>query len=571
MSDKVIVTNLTALKKKYAAGGVTAIRKAIAALVTADKKRGFNSVLIGVDDAAAMTKLKATAVKDQRDAKQNKVAIDGIYKALTPDYIMILGAIDVIPHQDLKNSMFSENPEADNEEFAYGDLPYACDAPYSQDVNKFTGPTRVVSRLPDLTGYQGKPDYLLGLLKTATDWQSLPREKYEDYLGISVEKWRESTALSLQKTFNNNKDLQTCPTKDFNWKALFFNRRIHFINCHGGDTLPDFYGQSETDDEDMPVSHRAALVGKAGNVTEGTVVAAECCFGGQLYDPTAEADGQMGMCNAYLGRKAYAFFGSTTTAYGPFMGNDQADLICQYFLQRVLAGASIGRATLEARQRFVEVRTPLSNMNQKTLAQFNLYGDPSIVPVDIPTSKLAVGRKAINLMASFTSKNLTLAGSQAVRAAAAFERSARRETLRAKGVMLSELQPGFKRRAQGPSKSVQATMDKLMRKLNFKPVETISFDVAASKPTVMSSLTSFAQGVAKSMAAKTPQTTAFHVSFGVRSPGKNKNVKGAAKDAKDFVGEQKEMTGSNKVKNFVVLEAQEVDGKIVNVVEAHSK
>src|SRR5687768_17306118 len=89
----------------------------------------------------------------------------------------------------------------------------------------------------------------------------------------------------------------------------------------------------------------------------------------------------MGICSAYLAGKAYAFFGSSTIAYGPADTNDNADLICQFFLRRVVTGASVGRAALEARQQFAQQTGELSPADLKTLAQFNLLGDPSVTPV----------------------------------------------------------------------------------------------------------------------------------------------------------------------------------------------
>jgi hypothetical protein len=74
-------------------------------------------------------------------------------------------------------------------------------------------------------------------------------------------------------------------------------------------------------------------------------------------------------------------FGSTTIAYGPSEGNGAADLITQYFLQKVLAGASLGRAVLEARLQFAGQRTHLDPYDLKTLVQFYLLGDPSLQPV----------------------------------------------------------------------------------------------------------------------------------------------------------------------------------------------
>ncbi len=80
----------------------------------------------------------------------------------------------------------------------------------------------------------------------------------------------------------------------------------------------------------------------------------------------------------------YGFFGSTTIAYGPDDHNDQADLICQYFLQSLLNGASLGRAALEARQKFAHTASMSDPSNVKTIAQFNLYGDPSVAPIQLP-------------------------------------------------------------------------------------------------------------------------------------------------------------------------------------------
>lgn len=112
-------------------------------------------------------------------------------------------------------------------------------------------------------------------------------------------------------------------------------------------------------------------------------MAAECCFGAQLYDPADANRNQPSICNTYLKKGAYGFFGSTNTAYGPDddPGDRGADRLCQLFLRSVLDGASLGRAVLEARQHFVGEVPVLYPIDQKTLAQFILLGDPSIQPV----------------------------------------------------------------------------------------------------------------------------------------------------------------------------------------------
>jgi hypothetical protein len=87
---------------------------------------------------------------------------------------------------------------------------------------------------------------------------------------------------------------------------------------------------------------------------------------------------QAGICSTYLRDGAYGYFGSSTIAYGPSEGNGQADLICQYFIDEVLDGASLGAATLRARHRFAQNYTHLDPVDLKTVVQFHLLGDPSV-------------------------------------------------------------------------------------------------------------------------------------------------------------------------------------------------
>jgi hypothetical protein len=371
--DKVIVTNLARLKAKYGAGALPKLRQAVAALIDADASRGLKTVLVDLSSAADMKRYKTAALKDSNasDTEANKKAVDGVHGATRPSYLMLLGAIDVIPHQDLKNPVFSAD---DTDEFAFGDLPYACEAPYSKDVRKFLAPARVVGRLPDVTG--GKdPAYLAGLLKTAAGYQDRPASDYDPFLGISAAVWKDSTGESMRAVFGGDAGMKVVPPNGPPWSAADLKALAHFINCHGAPADWRFYGQKGNN---YPPAHDASQL--SGKLAEGTVLVAECCYGAELYDPRLTG-GQIGMCNTYLACKAYGYFGSSTIAYGPASGNAQADLICQYFLRRVRAGASLGRACLEARLEYVRRAQPLSLTDLKTLAQFSLMADPALTPV----------------------------------------------------------------------------------------------------------------------------------------------------------------------------------------------
>ena len=338
-NDKIVLTNLSALHKKYG-DGFARVQSAITKFIAADYKRGLQTRVVAIDSEADMKALKGTPVLTATNQRQVKAAVDAVCEALQPDYLLILGAPDVVPMQELRNPM-----EGDGDAVVPSDLPYACAVPFSTDPKAFLGPTRVVGRMPDLVG-QSNPAYLVRLLGTATRYRSRPGSDYHDYFGVSAQVWQDSTARSLMKLFGSSASMEIAPPRGPKYPDPQLARRIHFINCHGSPSDPNFYGQRGNE---FPKAHSARLLPQ--KISNGTVIAAECCYGAQLYDPS-DSRGQTGICSTYLFDGAYGFFGSSTVAYGPSEGNGQADYICQYFVEALLGGASLGRATLEARQRF---------------------------------------------------------------------------------------------------------------------------------------------------------------------------------------------------------------------------
>jgi hypothetical protein len=467
-----------------------------------------------------MKKLNASPVVKPKDPKQNKRAIDGVYKALVPDYLLILGSIDVVPHQDLKNPVFQAGD--DDDQLAEGDLPYACEAAYSRSPEDFIGPTRVVGRMPDLTG-ASDPAYLIKLLGTAANYKSLSPDQYAGYFGISAAVWEGSTRMSLDNLFGSNEKLSLSPSKGPAWPKALLSKKLHFINCHGAPATSQFFGQHG---QDFPISHDAKLL--TDKISEGTVAAVECCYGAELYDSFLLGAGQMGICSTYLAGKAYGFFGSTTIAYGPADGNGSADLICQYFLKHVLEGSSLGRAALEARQEFVSASPHLDPVDLKTLAQFNLLGDPSIHPVNVPSSHRAV--------------DTTKAGTRAT--AEGIERTEVRQQLYAKGLWLSKNQPvASSTPAATATASIEGTMKKIATKVNLKNPRMMSFLIEHGP-------------APKTMMAKAITATAFHVMIGELSK------KQSGKKAKET---------SPGIKTRVCVVAKEVGGRIVSFRELYRR
>lgn len=373
MPTKIIVTHEQSLKNKYGKEW-KAIETAIQQVIHADAARGLVSHFVPLDDSAF----------GQWRAKSGnptsfKNAIDHAFLLHEkPDYIAILGGPDIVPHQTLTNPL---GPNDDEDKNVPSDLPYACDAPAGQKIEAFVGPSRVVGRIPDLPGDRASMRLVM-LLEQAAAWK--PKTTVtNDHFGLSTHKWKRSTSLSLKALFLGG-TAHVSPAEGPGWTASELKPMWHFINCHGAPVDPQFYGEKGGQ---FPISHQS--IGLSKKVTRGTVVAAECCYGAELYKATL-ATGP-GISITYLEAGALGFMGSTNIAYGPATTNAQADLLCRYFLESMRNGASMGRALLEARLKFVEEATPLSPVELKTLGQFLLLGDPSLRAVAVATGSKGKG------------------------------------------------------------------------------------------------------------------------------------------------------------------------------------
>lgn len=416
--DKLIVTNRARLRAKYGTSGADEVESALMKLIDADSKRGFDSKLVYLDLKSNMKPLGASRVESAASSSQNKRAIDDLCQALSPQYVLIVGAADVVPHQNLRNPL--GGPGGDDDGNVPSDLPYACDADYSREIDDFLGPSRVVGRLPDIAGAE-EPAYLLGVIAKAIKWKSRAKSQYKKGMVVSADVWKKSTRMSANKLFGSSARVRKSPKEGPKWPKSALARRVHFINCHGATGDSAFYGESRAGD--YPVAHNAPLV---KGIRAGSIVALECCYGAELYD-ARRLDIHPGIANTYLAKSACGVFGSTNIAYGPAVGNGAADLICLYFVRRVQSGASLGRAALEARQEFIRKNSPMSPVDLKTVGQFILLGDPSIHPVQLSSKKPKSKPKK-----SKTAKSVAGAASTPVR-----KRKGRRRRLRRAGTKLN--------------------------------------------------------------------------------------------------------------------------------------
>jgi Peptidase family C25 len=545
MPTKIIVTAQGAMKQKYG-GAWPQVKKAVGRLVTADAKRGVTSTFVALDDASLGPRRAKAG-----DGASFKSALDFVFtQHQRPDYVLILGGPDVVPHQIL------ENPIDDDDVDVPSDLPYACSTPAGADTETFFAPTRVVGRLPDVPGNKSAKR-LVALLDAAARWK--PRHKADyasSFFGLSAHVWRKSTTLSVRALFGSAARPRTSPEEGPDWKKAELAPLAHFINCHGDTIDPQFYGQKG---KEYPVAQQA--IGLPGKVATGTVVAAECCYGTELYEPKAEP---AGICVHYLEEGAIGFMGATNTAYGPSTTNGSADLICRFFLESVLKGASLGRAMLEARLRFVREASPLSPMELKTLAQFLLLGDPSLRPVG-PAG--AVPKRA---------------GAKALAFAKALSaHSARRGALSSEASMLAQGAGCVASRPDSVTPpAIRARLEQAARAAGCVPGRSAkAYRVRPGvDPTARYALARAAKGAkamksAKAMAAP----VLYHVLVSTPTPGATATVKvGGASKAKSAkargpAAKAPQHPRPERVSNTMVLVAREEGGKVVEVEQLFAK
>ena len=394
--DKLLVTHAGALRRKYAASGAASVRTALDALVAADAGRGLVSRVLLLDNATSMRAVGA-AVVAEGDWVATVRAIDLACARYVPSYVAIVGARDVVPQARMRNPFAGVGDDGDP--FVPGDLPFACDLPATWtstatgtiDPGDLLAVTRVVGRIPDLVGATD-PAMLLAALATATSYTQRTARSYQRVFALSASVWKGSTTQSVDLLPGPAPTVHLSPSAKSPWTKRDLDPRVHFVNCHGGSTTPDWFGQSAGGAIDT-VALRPEDVD--GRLADGTVVAAECCYGAMHLAP-GDLGGGLPTMWAYLRSGAYAGFGSSTTAYGPADGNGQADLLCRYFLAGILAGASTGG----------RCSTPGSSSSVspgrwrpedlKTIAQFDLLGDPSLQPVTVARGGAGVAPKSLS-------------------------------------------------------------------------------------------------------------------------------------------------------------------------------
>ncbi len=427
-SIKLSVTCRRQLERKYDAKAIKRITGAVARWVAADAARGIRTIHVAVDDPSDMHPFRVAPVTGAITAEKVKRAIDALAASLTPDYIVIIGSGDVVPLFDVPNPTLGNDGDGDTDTVVPTDNPYASSRPFDRRKrSSYLVPDRVLGRIPDLPG-SSDPEWLLRYLAVATAWKPRSPASYAQDLLVCCDAWKKSGRACVEYLARDAATMLTCPPSGDSSRRMQRQHaaRLQMIKCHGAPNDSWFYGQRGYDYPDVMRS-----TSLASRTRKATVVGSMCCFGANIFDPldpAAQHPGEPPISSVYLRQGAFGFLGSTCTAWVGLDSMLCSDWIVAAFLKSVLGGASLGRATLEARQNVArwsqQQGDQLDSADEKTLLQFVLLGDPSIHPVKgsrpvIPTN----------------------GGAPAPSAAIALARRQRRATSHQLGAMLTAAMP----------------------------------------------------------------------------------------------------------------------------------
>lgn len=181
-------------------------------------------------------------------------------------------------------------------------------------------------------------------------------------------------------------DLASPLHKHFNYDA-----NLYYFNMHGSDALElsGFYGQ----DVDSNMMFEGITPTDIGMINKTNIIVTEACFGARFI---GKKSSESMMLSAFA-NKTILYLGSSRIAYGCSSGMTCADVITHIFMKELCQGHTAGAAMHLARKAVIDNDGISSPSTHLTIAEFNLFGDPSqrIYPPGVNTPLVSVSPKDV--------------------------------------------------------------------------------------------------------------------------------------------------------------------------------
>jgi Peptidase family C25 len=362
----IIITSRLRLREVYGAGGARQVVTALRRLLVARAARGVATRLIWIEEGLPDLSVAGAAVEPAAISRQLAALAAALGSGGSQlDSVLIAGGPDIVPFYEAPNPTPYD-----------GDTTVQSDSCYGASVPLELVSEWAVGRIPSAAG--GEPSLLLRLIDVAATHRP-PADQALKPFGYTTEAWRRAAAQVYAEIPSAETLLISPPVlaTTLDRKLLDGARRI-YCNLHGVRDGPLWYGQP---------SDRRALVAALRPAdlesldVRGAVVVSEACYGAAI----TGRDQHTSLALAFLARGAAGFLGATAISYGPpSPPPGEADLMVLHFLRALRTpGATLGGALLAARAGMLRdtlaQQATLDEDDQKTLLEFVLYGDPTLV------------------------------------------------------------------------------------------------------------------------------------------------------------------------------------------------
>ncbi|MCR4735119.1 MAG: zinc-ribbon domain-containing protein [Treponema sp.] len=275
-------------------------------------------------------------------------------------YLFILGDNEIIPTCVWDNMASDSEHDSD----VSSDLPFATldiDSPFNGKIYNFDNflyvgrlPTAaIMNYLNNIASYT-KPDSLNSFAMSAMVWTMETMELYGQVRDASYNV--------------HGPEMETSPLFELGQEQSYIpsNTNLLLFNLHGSNQTEFWYGQ-EGSDYPEAMSHESFA-----HLTEPYFLAVEACYGARYENLSVSQSILLSALNG----KCLSFLGSSRIAFGrPMPEGCCADVICSEHLVNLIKGMRAGQAFNLAREKLMENSGP---DEIKTLAEFSLYGDPSL-------------------------------------------------------------------------------------------------------------------------------------------------------------------------------------------------
>ena len=348
----VILTNLNKLASQLGTTQVS-INNLLSEYIDFCKQRGISYSLLNLEN-------------------QNDLTVDKVISTLKSSsitskikYVFILGNEEIIPVIEY------ENQSCDSDKLVPSDLPYSIldkTSPwhginYAFDKMLRTG--RLVSYSGE--GFENFSSYFKNVMHYQNSFPGIKT------YSLSAKVWKNETDFEYQKINEPYaKNCNSSPEVNVSTVESYIPKDANLLmfNLHGSNQTKFWYGQEGGEyPEAFSPQNINALTGPF-------VIGVEACYGANYTGGFTEENSILVKA---MQSGCISLLGSSRIAYGTSEpeGNN-ADFMIGEYLKQIKNGTSAGDAHIAGIQRVVCNSKDFSDVEIKTIAEFNLFGDPSI-------------------------------------------------------------------------------------------------------------------------------------------------------------------------------------------------